>query len=203
VTGDLMNRAIACVLLVATAACSESRGEKLETPLETPGQFCEALVNAASTRAVECDGATAEDVAQWRQSDAATCAIVEESARAGRVQYDRAKARGCLDLIELGTCAERLKGWWGFVPECTTAVFPAAVSIGAFCSWGYECMDGRCPGGALSLRTCYPWQGVGQPCRGPQPPCVAGEACMLVGTTGDDCAPGLICVDELCSEQTP
>lgn len=193
-----MKRAIATVIVGAALACgSERSGQELQTP----EQYCGAFTDAVGALMVDCADATAAQVAAQRPSIAETCAVMGRSAQAGRVRYEPAAARGCLDRVELGTCDQRLSSFWW--PECTRTVFPAMVAIGGSCDQSFECVNGRCTDGAVSLRTCQPWQGVGESCLGPDVPCVDGQMCTFTLSSNGDCAPGLVCVNDLCAEQSP
>ena len=143
------------------------------------------------------------------------CQNFEEAQAAGRVAFDQAKAKVCIDSVNAMTCAEVRAGGSLFTPACAEAVAPR-VAPGGLCTSnvGIECVAGFCDQSATTACTtggrCVTSATLGQPCAAPMQ-CAAGLVCgpsvtcearssiTIVGagancaSIGTACADGLYC----------
>ncbi len=109
------------------------------------------------------------------------CQSFQEAQAAGRVAFDPATAKACLDTINGSTCSA-LFTESGFLPApCFNAVAPRVAAGGAcYNRLGIECVAGFCDFTATTA-------------------CTTGGTCVTSATLGQNCtspmrcAPGLIC----------
>lgn len=138
---------------------------------ELPIEF--AALGASPTTIAEC-----EEVLRRRYTGQG----IEGSVEAGRVAYDEASARTCLDEIRAMTCDEQRGGVADIASvsgACGSALMPL-VAAGGICTHDYECATGWCDTGGIGDGTCE---------AAPQ----AGEPCEV------RCALGLRCIDGACA----
>jgi len=177
--------------------------------------MCQALIPAIGAKLANCGGGLPGPLAGPVLALSLNCQNFEEAQAAGRIAFDQAKAKACIDTFNAMTCAEVRAGGSLFTPACAEAVAPR-VAPGGLCtsSVGFECVAGSCDQSATTACTtggrCLSLATAGMPCAAPVQ-CAAGLACgpsgtcetrsatTIVGaganctTIGAACADGLYC----------
>lgn len=174
--------------------------------------LCEGMGTTLASRVLVCNGGGApESYVNLMLAVTLNCQNFQDAQVAGRIAFDQAKARACLDTLATTPCGLLLRG--GLPAVCYEAV-PAQVAAGGLCtSFGdVECVAGFCDNSGAAACTaggrCVTSATLSQPCSGTVR-CARGLVCgatsvceappviTLVGLGADCTASTTACNDGL------
>jgi hypothetical protein len=185
------SRAISIVATLTAgllAGCGSSSADKGPA---NAGALCEAYSSSLASKLSACtSGSMPEAYVDLMISSLLDCQTFQSAQDAGRVTFDQAKAKACLDIIGAKTCAQFIASFAIFPAECADAVAPKVPAGGTcYSAVGYECVAGWC---SFSGTACY-----------------SGGSCVTSATLGQSCASparcaqGLTCNTSLVCETQP
>jgi hypothetical protein len=150
--------------------------------------LCEKLVPAIGATLMACDtGGLPEPVLAPLLAIDINCQNFQEAQAAGRITFDQAKAKGCVDSLPTLTCAAFAAGGDILTPACLEAIKPT-VAPGGLCTSniGIECVAGFCDQSVSNACTaggrCVTSATLGQACAAPAR-CASGLICDIGTTT--------------------
>lgn len=156
--------------------------------------LCQGLGNTFATRLLACSGGGApEAYLNLLLAVELNCENFQDAQAAGRVAFDQAKAKACLDTLGATSCGQLLRGSSLFPEACYEALAPR-VAAGGLCTSAFdiECVAGFCDNTDAAACTaggrCVTSATLGQPCSGTVR-CARGLVC---GTTSVCEAPPVI-----------
>jgi hypothetical protein len=156
---------------------------------------------------------TKEDCLKLFAAAGAIVGDLPKAVKAGRVEYDGAKAAACLEEVAAEACGASASDPMAGHASCDAAI-KGKVAVGSVCETGWECGGGICvsSGDVGDPGVCVARAKAGDPCEGLfdcgeslrcaddgkcAPKKVAGAACAL----GDECASG-VCSGGACTGAT-
>ncbi|MFL5345746.1 MAG: hypothetical protein ACJ8AT_13210 [Hyalangium sp.] len=206
---------LACSCVVLLAACGKSTPPPPPPPTPvTADQFAQQYAEAQCDRQGRCDllAPYLVDQCKAKTADLIHAEDVTRAIAAGRLVYDEAQARSCLDGIQNTRCLAQAED--EAVKASCQAALHGTVQPGAACSFLYECAAGRCGGKEDTTcpstcpevlnagDTCSTFRGF--PCNDSAGLRCSGGMCVLPGDLNADCVDnngcktGLLCVDSKC-----
>jgi hypothetical protein len=138
-----------------------------------------------------------------------------EAVKAGKVRYDGAKARQCVDAVAANTCERARAFSFRDAPQVCNEVFTGTIAGSAACFLNEECVSGICNIPSCNMACCPgtcagntpPGRpAIGQPCTSrdhcvdgycpssPNAMCTAYKPLGLQCANSDECMPGLSCL---------
>jgi hypothetical protein len=200
---------VTALTVALLAGCGSSAADKGPAGA---GALCQAYTTSLTSKLSACGVTSLPDAVLGTYVSALfDCQGFQAAQDAGRVAFDQAKARACLETVAPMTCTELLESGHLFPTVCADAVAPK-VPVGGACysALGYECVAGSCEISSTACftgSTCAPFATLGQSCAtatcGPGLRCDLASVCEVAPTiailgAGGDCAPSsTVCNDGL------
>jgi hypothetical protein len=170
------------VIVGALAAVLAGCGGSSKTDPAGPASalaMCEALIPAVQAKVTACVASGLPDaILPAYLGLALNCQTFAEAQAAGRVAFDQAKAKACIDTFNAASCGTALSG--GLLnAACLEAVAPR-VAAGGTCFSGldFECVAGFCDQTVTNA-------------------CSVGGRCVTSATLGQSCAAPAQCANGL------
>jgi hypothetical protein len=185
-----MHRGAALLFLAVLSSCGGGGGGGDGGPA-TAGEFSAALVDAVGAKNAQC-GPMTTAASRFMLSMQVLPRLVAEAERAGRMGYDPAKGKECLQLIAGSTCAElAVEAGQELAAPCEDAFVPK-VPVGGGCTALVDTnVTGECIGGTCQLNTdgactdtqgtCVARGGLGDACGWHVAACARGYKCGSSG----------------------
>lgn len=205
---------LACSSLLVLVACGDSSPTTVTFEHVTPAKFAEQYAQAQCERSGRCDNLAPYlvDQCKTQTGDRIHADDVQHAIDAGRMVFDEAQAKTCLEGIGNTRClADAVDD--AVLAACQGAL-QGKVESGGACSFLYECASGNCGGTEETTcpSTCPEVLHESDTCstfRGPRCDTSAGLRCSggtcvrpaeLNAACVDNfgCKSGLLCVDEKC-----
>jgi hypothetical protein len=137
--------------------------------------LCQGIGSTLASREVACSGGgIPESYMNLELAVVLNCENFQDAQAAGRVGFDQAKAKACLDTLAASSCGLLLRG--GSLPSACYEAVPPQVAAGGTCtsSLDLECVAGFCDTSAAAA-------------------CTTGGHCITSATLGQACSSTLRC----------
>ncbi len=162
-------------------ACSGDEGPAPPGPIPLD-ELREELVSARCAYLIRCGYTPDQKICDATEGDSGETLQLLADAVLGRVTYDPAAARSCVEAMRVRVC-DNQKATLAAVDKACAGMFVGTIADGGSCLLGEECTGGQCDRSACMGDTCC--LGV---CKKAPPPAAIGAECATTA-----CVEGAYC----------